>query len=279
MKKIIKIFVFVTFLICFNCNGQNSTNITKIGYISQPEISECSGIIPSGKDKNLFWVNTDGPRSVIFAIDLSGKCVSRSVITGAPVIDFEDIARDDNGHIFIGDIGNNNAKRNVLMVYMIDEPDPSKVSSISTVKQSWRLTFPNKPFDCESLFIYKDNAYVISKVFSGSQAEIYRFALSDTSKSITLSFVSKLQVKSPVTSADISSDGNLLALTAKNGVYLFDINQNIISTEKVKPHFVKFGNQHIEGCCFVPNGLIVTSENRSIYLFTHNFFHPKPVSN
>ena len=279
MKKNIQIFVFVTFLICFNCSGQNSTNITKIGYISQPEISECSGIIPCGKDKNLFWVNTDGPRSVIFAIDLSGKCVSRSVITGAPVIDFEDIARDDKGHIFIGDIGNNDARRRTLAVYMIDEPDPSKSTSVSKVKQSWHLTFPNKPFDCESLFIYKDNGYVISKVFSASQAEIYRFALSDTSKLITLSFVSKLQVKSPVTGADISSDGNLVALTAKNGVYLFNINQNFVSTEKVKPHFVKFGNQHIEGCCFVPDGLVVTSENRSIYLFTHTFFLQNTVAN
>ncbi|HON07134.1 MAG TPA: hypothetical protein PLW02_03425 [Verrucomicrobiota bacterium] len=279
MNKYIHTLLFGAILIFLNCNGQDATNIIKVGTITQPEITECSGIIPCGKDTNLFWVNTDGPRSVIFAINLSGKCVSHSVISGAPVVDFEDIARDDKGHIFIGDIGNNDARRRLLAVYMIDEPDTSKPTSVSTVKQSWRLTFPGKPFDCESLFIYKENGYVISKVFNNSQAEIYRFALSDTNKFITLSFITKLQVKSPVTGADISTDGNLLALTAKNGVYLFEINQNLDSAAKIKPYYVRFTNKHIEGCCFVPNGLVVTSEDRSIYLFTHNFFHPDTVSN
>ncbi len=279
MNKLIHTFIIGAILALFSCNGQDDTNIIKVGFISQIEIKECSGIIPCGKDKNLFWVNTDGPRSVIFAINLSGKCVSKAVITGAPILDFEDIARDDKNHIFIGDIGNNDARRRILAVYMIDEPDPSKATSISTVKQSWRLTFPNKPFDCESLFIYKDYGYVVSKVFNNSQAEIYRFALSDTNKLITIEFVSKLQVKSPVTGADISSDGNLLALTSHSGVFLITINQDLSSAEKIKPHHVKFKNQHIEGCCFTPGGLVVTSEDRSIYLFTHNFFHPKPISN
>ena len=34
------------------------------------------------------------------------------------------------------------------------------------------------------------------------------------------------------------------------------------------PHHTKLKNEHIEGCCFVPEGLLVTSERRMIFLFT-----------
>lgn len=258
---------------------QIQKNITQIGYISHPEIRECSGIIPCKTETNLFWTHTDGHHPVLFAINRSGKCVARFVISGAPVIDFEDIARDDKGHIFIGDIGNNDARRSLLAVYVVNEPDPKNSPAVIPSLYSYRLTFADKPFDCESLFIYKEYGYVISKVFNNAQAEIYRFPLSDTNKTIKLQPVAKLQVTSPVTSADITDDGSLLALTAKNGVYCFEINGDINSAANIKPHHVKFKNEHIEGCCFVPDGLIVTSEDRSVYLFTQKFLIQKPASN
>lgn len=282
--RVLTILIGIAFAVC-GCNGQNTGNpgelprviqkhIKQIGYITHPEIKECSGIIPCGKDDNLFWTHTDGPHPILYAINRSGKCVARFVVSGVTVIDFEDIARDDKGHLFIGDIGNNNAARSVIAVHKVDEPDPKKVSGIAPVLRSYRLTFPDKPFDCESLFIYGDYGYVVSKLFNDGQAEIYRFYLADTNNLIKLQPVAKLQITSPVTSADISNDGKLLALTAKNGVYCFDINGDISSAGKLKPHFVKFKNEHIEGCCFVPDGLIVTSEDRSIYLFTHKFLIP-----
>ncbi len=39
--------------------------------------------------------------------------------------DWEDIAIDDAGHLYLGDIGNNDAKRDTLFVYEIDEPNPT----------------------------------------------------------------------------------------------------------------------------------------------------------
>jgi hypothetical protein len=38
------------------------------------------------------------------------------------------------------------------------------------------------------------------------------------------------------------------------------------------PHDTKLKNEHIEGCCFVPEGLLVTSERRMIFLFTDPAF-------
>jgi hypothetical protein len=33
--------------------------------------------------------------------------------------------------------------------------------------------------------------------------------------------------------------------------------------------------EHIEGCCFVPDGLLATSERRTIFLFTDPAFRGK----
>ena len=250
-------------------------HLFQTGYISNPAIKESSGVITCGYDTNLFWTHNDGGRPILYAIDKTGKTHAQFVITGAALIDWEDIARDDSGNLYIGDIGNNYARRAILAVYRIKEPDPSKKTGIVSVDRSWRLTFPDKPFDCESLFIWKGDAYVISKVFNDAPAAIYKFSLNDTNNPIKLQFVVTLPVTSPVTGADISPDGSLLAMTAKNGVYSFKIDGDVSAAGKVKPFHVKFKNEHIEGCCFTDEGLLVTSEDRGVYLFTHKHFKYK----
>ena len=46
---------------------------------------------------------------------------------------------------------------------------------------------------------------------------------------------------------------------------------------KGKPFQAKFKHEHIEGCTFVPEGLLVTAESREIYLFTDEAFRTGPV--
>jgi hypothetical protein len=58
--------------------------------------------------------------------------------------------------LYIGDIGNNNAKRDTLTVYEIDEPNPQAGTGSIAPKRAWKLKFPGAPFDCESLFVWKD---------------------------------------------------------------------------------------------------------------------------
>jgi hypothetical protein len=186
--------------------------------------------------------------------------------------DWEDIAIDDSGHLYLGDIGNNDAKRDTLRVYEIDEPDPHAGAVPVSVKRMWTLKFPKTPFDCESLFIWKDYGYVVSKVFDDARAQIFRFPLTAATAPVTLKLVATTKIKSPVTGADISADGKLLALVAKDGAYVFRIDGDVAVVARTKPHYTALKAEHIEGCCFVPDGLLVTSENRSIFLFTDPAF-------
>jgi hypothetical protein len=140
-----------------------------LAYMSDMRIKESSGVIASRRYANVFWTHNDGggpKKQVLYAIDREGNTRAAFPVTGATFHDWEDIAIDDAGHLFLGDIGNNDAKRDMLAVYEIDEPDPTANIGPVSPKRGWTLKFPNAPFDCESLFIWKDYGYVISKVFN-----------------------------------------------------------------------------------------------------------------
>jgi hypothetical protein len=244
-------------------------------YIRDPRIKESSGVVASRRYADFFWTHNDGggPKTqVLYAIDREGNTRASFPVTGVTLHDWEDIAIDGAGHLYIADIGNNDSKRDTLAVYVIDEPNPQAGAGPISLKRAWKLTFPQAPFDCESLFVWKDYGYVVSKVFDNAHAQIFRFPLKETNRPLTLELVATTKIESPVTGADISADGTLLGLVAKNGAYVFRIDGDVARVNNANPHHTKLKDEHIEGCCFVPEGLLVTSERRMIFLFTEPAF-------
>jgi hypothetical protein len=228
-----------------------------VARISDPLIKESSGVVASRRYADVFWTHNDGggpKKQVLYAIDRKGNTRASFSVIDVTLHDWEDLAIDNAGHLFIGDIGNNNAKRKTLAVYEIDEPNPQAGAGSVSPKRAWKLNFPQAPFDCESLFVWKDQGYVVSKVFDKARAQIFRFPLKETSEPLTLELVATTKIKSPVTGADISADGTLLGLVAKNGAYVFRIDGDVTPVNNATPHHTKLKNEHIEGCCFVPEG-------------------------
>ena len=251
-------------------------SVLEIGRIQNPHITESSGVVLSRTQPGVFWTHNDGggKKQVLYAITREGKSLAEFRVSGALLSDWEDIANDNHGHLFLGDIGNNNAKRSEIAVHQVNEPDLKRAAGFVDVTRSWRLRFPQKPFDCESLVVWGDNGYVISKVFNDQRAELFRFSLTNTHVQ-TLERIAELKIESPVTGADISADGKLLAVVAKNGAYVYRIDGDPANVTKHKPHHTKFKHEHIEACTFVPEGLLATAESREIFLFTDEDFQPK----
>src|SRR6476659_2670105 len=139
-----------------------------LAYMSDMRIKESSGVIASRRYANVFWTHNDGggpKKQVLYGIDRAGNTLAAFPVTGPMFQDWEDIAIDDAGHLYVGDIENNDAKRDTLSVYEINEPDPAATTGDVSPKRGWTLKFSNAPFDCESLFIWKGYGYAISKVF------------------------------------------------------------------------------------------------------------------
>jgi hypothetical protein len=258
-------------------------DVLLVGHIEQPRITESSGVVVSRKNPDLFWTHNDGggKRQVLYAMTRQGKALAEFRVTGALLEDWEDIASDDNGHLFLGDVGNNDGKRTALAVHQVDEPDAQQSQSgLARVTRTWALNFPVKSFDCESLIVWQDHGYLISKVFDDERAGLYRFSLTNLAASQTLTFLGDLKIDSPVTGAAISQDGKLLGLVAKNGAYVFRVKGDIErATHGKATEFTRFRHEHIEGCTFVPEGLLATAESREIYLFTDEAFQSATVRN
>jgi hypothetical protein len=244
-----------------------------LGRIQHPLLTESSGVVMSRRHAGTFWTHNDGSsrkREALYAIDRSGRSLAVYRVDGPRLTDWEDIAIDDQGHLYIGDIGNNDCNRDRLAVHLIDEPDPQsrEAQGIVKVVRSWDLRFPDQPFDCESLFVHRDTGYVISKVRHGRNAELLSFPLAPPEAPIVLTKVCQLPITSPATGADLSPDGRLLAVVAHSGAYLFHCDEGFAALATARPFHVPFAGHHVEGCCFTPDGLLATAESREIYLFT-----------
>jgi len=265
-----------------NTPKEVASGVLRIGRITNPRITESSGLVASRQYPGVFWTHNDGggfKRQVLYGITREGKFVTEFHVTGVLLHDWEDISIDSEHHLFVGDIGNNNAARNHLAVYQIDEPDPKSFASTVPARRGWQLLFPKAPFDCESLFIWQGYGYLISKVFDNQKAGLYRFPLTDQTEPYILEYVTRLKIDSPVTGASLAEDGSLLGVVSKSGAFLYHIDGEIAKLGRQKPWLTKFTHQHIEGCCFVPEGLLATSESREIYLFTDEAFHlTKPTA-
>src|ERR1700679_1064290 len=95
------------------------------GRLDERLIPEASGIVKSRRHAGIFWVHNDsGNPPLLFAVRGDGRIV-RQFRLAIPNIDWEDIAVDDHGHLYLGDIGNNIGALPLRVIYRIDEPDPN----------------------------------------------------------------------------------------------------------------------------------------------------------
>lgn len=189
-----------------------------LGRLAHPPIKECSGIVKSRRYADIFWVHNDsGNPPALYAVRRDGTLV-REYVIGAPNVDWEDIATDDEGHLYIGDIGNNKGRLPLRAIYRVAEPDPSKPAEkpLKVDLATYYRFDKNGRFDAEGLFIRGKTAYIISKFFDGREAEVFALPLDPPAP--LLSPATPRQVATlhgfvdPATGADLAADGSRLAV-------------------------------------------------------------------
>lgn len=257
-------------LLAGGCTGaSNLTNgdiVALVGRLAHPPLCESSGVVASRRYGGICWTHNDsGNAPVLYAIRQDGSLVGEFKVD-APNVDWEDIAIDQRGRLYVGDLGNNGRRRQEVQVYCLEEPDPRQPSRRPlAVRATYKLRYPDKPFDCEALFVHEGWGFVISKV-TGHNPSIYRFSLGKASVVQVLEKVTELDMVAPVTAADISADGKQLAVLTNAGLTVYTINADVASAAKAPNVYVPLLHPHAEACCFVPEGVLVTAESREVFL-------------
>jgi hypothetical protein len=206
--------------------------------IDAQAIGESSGLVASRTYSGVFWTHNDsGDEARLFAIDASGALVGEFHVAGATHRDWEDIAADDAGHLYVGDFGNNSNDRRDLVVYRIPEPDPFADSATARADRALRFRYADQDaypdperrnFDAEALFWMDGELYLFTKQRSDPGTKLYRLPVKTTGDELALEPVARFVLPSDkrayqATAADYQLvDGGLLALLTFGGIYLFE---------------------------------------------------------
>ena len=245
--------------------GVRVTDWTPIGSFDSPRLGESSGLIKSRKYPGIFWTHNDsGNPPVLFAVKLTGEVVAEFRVAGAQNIDWEGIAIDDNGRIYIGDIGDNRRSRPSYELYELPEPDPfARPVKPVKVTQVLRYHFPDGQRNCEALFVYQGKLHIINKKMR-ERPTLYRLDPKDGDR-LTPTPVCTVPF-APITAADVSPDGKRLAVCSYGQLAVFEIGDDLSKIGEAKPTQVLFPTLlQTEGCCFDGDDVIITAESRQIW--------------
>jgi hypothetical protein len=207
------------------------------------EVPELSGIVASRHFAGVFWGHGDsGNPAAIWAFDREGATLARFEVK-ARNFDWEDLAQDDQGHLYIGDIGNNLQLRGELTIYVLDEPDPRTTQRTLTVRETLRFRYPDEGavldtqmrFDAEALFFSEGHLYLFTKRWLDTRTTLYRLPSIHSGELQVLEHVADLDLRmrdkqknALVTAADVSADGKRLAILTYARVFVFALQQGRI---------------------------------------------------
>lgn len=258
---------------------QRASGFTPSAHIDDNAGLEISGIAKSSRFPDIYWaVNDSGNPPVIVPFRKNGRVIGNPakgiLVTGAQNIDWESLAADSSGNLYICDTGNNTDRRKELQIYRIPEPSPRSRTTLKADKI--RIQYPEDTtvspdmlvHDCEAVFHYKSKLYFLTKRRYDLATVLYRLDSTHDDRVNTLTFLSRYEIGGYVTGADISPDQRCLAVLTYNALWLFYDFPDDDFFEGKKTRFPLEGTGQIESVVFTDHDEIMFINEGENELFT-----------
>jgi hypothetical protein len=189
------------------------------------DLPEASGLALSRRTPGVLWSHNDSGAAVVYALDAAGAAKGRVKVTGATVVDWEDVevAPCPSGScLYVADIGDNPGNRKQITVYRVPEPLPT--DSATAAAEAFHATYPDGAQDAEALLVTgKGELWVATKGVKGPAA-LYRFPGSfQAGATVRLERVAGLGLgdKQRITDGAVSPDGPWSALRTHDEVLFY----------------------------------------------------------
>jgi hypothetical protein len=263
-----------------------------VGHLQNTAMDETSGIAASKIHPGIFYIHNDsGDSSRFFAITTDGKLKAELKFKGIAenayhVYDCEDIAVGPGptigkSYVYIGDIGDNNSKRPLLMVYRVPEPSFGNDSLMQVDASVLYLKYPDGPKDAETMMIDSVGQllYIVTK--RKGSVSVYSAPLNQNpTDTVTMTkhtdiHFSGLQPLKWIVGGDISADGKQILLKSYINVYYWkrDGNEPIWQTLTRKPQKLNYKREKQgEAIAFAPDGkaYYTISEGTNAPIYKYN---------
>lgn len=248
--------------------GESGSPLELLGTLDRQRIPEASGIVKSRRYPEVFWVHNDsGNPPLLFAIRRDGRIV-RGFRLEVPNVDWEDIAIDDQGHLYLGDIGNNGGALPLRSIYRIDEPDPARAADrplrASTVVF---YAFPtNERFDAEGLVYERGSATLFAKYLDGRPARLFTISLDKPAPLLRPTYP-ELNGHLPeftesVTGASLSEKRDLLAVCSYAVARVYERTDDLRWRLLAE---IRYKSEPIEGITWDGRDLVLVAEGGGLY--------------
>ena len=240
------------------------------------EFKETSGLVVL--DENSIWLIEDkGNKDEIYKVDAKGNWLKTLKVKNGKNHDWEDLTKDKDNNVYIGDFGNNNSDRENLKVLKIPNPDNESGDTIEA--EQIEFSYPEQTdfspkkkgllFDAESFFYWKNSLYIITKnratPFTG-EAFIYKVpAVKGKHKAeLVGTFLAGSDENTcRITSATISPDEKTIVLIGNGMLWEFtDFTEDNFTKGNIKTVDLGVRTQ-LESVCFVTNTTLYLADEKS----------------
>lgn len=243
------------------------------------EVKETSGLLfLNGK---IITHNDSGDNANLYEIDsLSGNLERTISISNATNVDWEDISENDT-HIFIADIGNNNGNRTDLKIYKISKPDYLNNTSVSAEIISFsyedQTDFSSQPnssnFDAEGIVVYRNNLLIFTKNWADFKTNVYK--IPTTAGNYTAVKISSADVEGLITGATYNLEDDSFFLCGYNTSlipFLIYMSENRMPGDDIFfSGFNKFSLENELGLGSQVEGITNIDNTSKYYLSRENF--------
>lgn len=208
-------------------------------HLEDTEISESSGLAMSRVTTERLWTHNDsGDSSRLFLIDEGGETRATVMLGGIDARDWEDMdvgpcgptgtAENARPCIYVGDIGDNLAVLDEVVIHRFSEPEigPSTTTRVVSEIESLRVKYEDGARDAEALMVHPSGRIFIADKVEGGTVQIYE-APANFGSTVTAEIVATLELTETgpysnlITAGTFSPDGTVAVLKSYGKLYTF----------------------------------------------------------
>jgi hypothetical protein len=193
-----------------------------VSSISDDRINESSGLAYSSKFSDLAYTINDEDGPIYTIRPSTGKVVGTIKLDGVKLGDPESLYVDPYGHIWLGDLGDNDEERDDVAIYAFNEPGAGKFEVKETLK--FPVTFPDGPTNVEAMLVdpISGQVYLIHKTKKEKDSTVY--ALPNPLSNGQDNRARNLDKQMPkwVTDGIITPDGARALVKTEDEIYVYD---------------------------------------------------------